>query len=99
MSGTCDECNEHPVDCECGDNKRWYSFEELPPEEGQLCLVKMVTTVQAYYLPDCKVAQWITPDKEQVAKQVATAWKPVRGAKKHKGFNKPNAENPYEDID
>ena len=87
------------MECDCHFNDKWYSFEEMPPEPGQLCYVKMVTTVEAYYVPECKVAKWITPDHEQVAKQIATAWKPVPDARRMRGYNPPNPDNPYEDID
>lgn len=88
----CEKCGEHPVDCRCNANDKWYSFEELPPEEGQLCWVKMVTTVQMYYLPNQKDARWITPKHDQLVRQVATAWKPVPNAKKYKINTEPRAE-------
>ena len=81
------------------DGEKWYSFEEFPPEPGQLCHVKLVTTMQAYYTPDCKQAKWITPDYDQLVKQLATSWSPVKNARKMKGYNLPNQENPYEDLD
>ena len=99
MSGECEKCNEHTLECKCNGNDKWYSFEEFPPEDGQLCVIKMVTTMQAYYIPDCKVAKWITPDHEQIVKQVATAWKPIPNSQKYRGYRPPNPSNPYEDID
>lgn len=95
----CNNCGNHPMDCECHKNDKWYSFEEFPPEKGQLCHIKMVTTMQAYFMPDCKVAKWITPDHEQLVRQVATAWKPVPNSKKYQGYNAPNPDEPYEEIE
>ena len=78
----CERCREMNFDCECDANNTWYSFEEYPPEEGQLCYIKMVTTLKAYYVPECKKMKWVTPDEKQIAKQVCTSWKPVKKAKK-----------------
>lgn len=77
---------------------KWYSCEECPPESGQLCTVKMLVTMQAYFVPECKMSTWVAVDDQSI-KQEAVSWKPVEGARKMKGYNPPNSEQPYQDID
>jgi len=75
MSGECEGCGEHTIECTCRDG--WTSINQKQPEKGQLCSVKLVSQIQAYYEPNGEQQNWRTPNIDQEAAHYITAWKPV----------------------
>lgn len=79
MSGECEYCGDHVLDCDCDERQEWYCPQDLQPDDGQLCRIKCVTIVDAYYLPDNKNGRWVQADDNKSQPAFITAWRPLYG--------------------
>lgn len=59
------------------DIEPWYSFDEIQPLSGQLCLIKTTEISEAYYTPKKEFRVTEVLDKGTV-----TSWRPVYGSDK-----------------
>lgn len=76
-----------------GDSDEWNVWDEIEkPLVGELCVLKIVVDVQAYYIPECEVSKWLIKEvKEDInhaSECTPLAWKPILDSKNyHEGKN------------
>lgn len=60
----------------------WYCPESMPPKDGEPVYAKVEIVLKGWYLPDCKLSNWIFEDGQE-PKEKILSWQKREDAKNY----------------